>query len=84
MRSHAIVTASAAIMLMATAASAQELAKLQIGDDQRVFPESITSTADGTIYAGSMMSGTIGASLVPTIATRCVPARMSRTAWFRL
>lgn len=43
MRSHAIVTASAAIMLAATAASAQELAKLQIGDNQRVFPESITS-----------------------------------------
>ena len=59
MRSHAIVTASAAITLMAAAANAQELARLQIGDNQRVFPESITSTADGTIYAGSMMSGLI-------------------------
>ena len=58
MRRHAIVTISA-IALAATTAGAQELAKLQIGDSQRVFPESITSTADGTIYAGSMMSGMI-------------------------
>jgi sugar lactone lactonase YvrE len=44
---------------MATAAGAQDLAKLQLGDNQRVFPESITSTADGTIYAGSMLAGLI-------------------------
>ena len=36
-----------------------DLAKLQIGDNQKVFPESITSTADGTIYAGSMMAGLV-------------------------
>ena len=40
-------------------AHAQDLAKLQIGDNQKVFPESITSTADGTIYAGSLMAGLI-------------------------
>ncbi len=40
-------------------AQAQDLAKLQIGDNQKVFPESITSTADGTIYAGSLMAGAI-------------------------
>lgn len=40
-------------------AQAQDLAKLQIGDNQKVFPESITSTADGTIYAGSLMAGLI-------------------------
>lgn len=40
-------------------AQAQDLAKLQIGDNQKVFPESITSTADGTIYAGSLMAGLV-------------------------
>jgi sugar lactone lactonase YvrE len=58
MRRHAIVTI-AALALAAIAVQAQDLARLQIGDNQRVFPESITSTADGTIYAGSMMSGMI-------------------------
>jgi sugar lactone lactonase YvrE len=54
------LTASAVLVAAASGAYAQDdLAKLQIGDNQRVFPESITSTADGTIYAGSMMSGLI-------------------------
>lgn len=58
MKLHAIVTISA-LALTVAAAGAQELAKLQIGDNQRVFPESITSTTDGSIYAGSMMTGLI-------------------------
>ena len=60
MKLRTALTASVAIIAAASGVYAQDdLAKLQIGDNQRVFPESITSTADGTIYAGSMMSGLI-------------------------
>ncbi len=61
MQRYAIVTISALALAagIAGTAGAQELDRLQIGDNQPVFPESITSTADGTIYAGSMMSGFI-------------------------
>lgn len=58
MKLHAIVTIST-LALTVAAVGAQDLAKLQIGDNQRVFPESITSTTDGTIYAGSMLTGLI-------------------------
>lgn len=39
-------------------ASAAAADKVQIGD-QMVFPESVTSTADGTLYAGSLAQGVI-------------------------
>lgn len=54
-----VVMAAAALLMASGSAPAQDLAKLQIGDNQKVFPESITSTSDGTIYAGSMMTGMI-------------------------
>lgn len=47
------------LALLPGIAHAQDLAKLQIGDNQKVFPESITSTADGTIYAGSLLTGLV-------------------------
>ncbi|MBN1240860.1 MAG: hypothetical protein JXB36_20340 [Gammaproteobacteria bacterium] len=44
----------AAFMLVASAACAQErLPDIRI-DDTDVYPESVTSTADGTVYAGSV------------------------------
>lgn len=58
MHKRMIVT-TMALLAAAGPASAQDLQKLQIGDNQKVFPESITSTADGTIYAGSLMTGLI-------------------------
>lgn len=60
MKLRTALTASALLVAAASGANAQDdLAKLQIGDNQRAFPESITSTADSTIYAGSMMAGVI-------------------------
>lgn len=55
-RFYSILAASA---LLVSAASAQDLAKVQIGDGAQEFPESITSTADGRLYAGSVTQGVI-------------------------
>jgi streptogramin lyase len=41
-------------------------------DDQRVFPESLTSTADGTIYLGSFVHGTV---------YRALPGEAKATPW---
>ena len=48
-------------LLTSTAALAQEEVSgtIQIGDGQREYPESITSTADGAIYSGSLRDGAI-------------------------
>jgi streptogramin lyase len=44
-------------------------------DDQRAFPESLTSTADGTIYIGSFVHGTVYRALPgATTATPWIPA----------
>jgi sugar lactone lactonase YvrE len=44
---------------MLSAAIAADPAKVQIDDSQKVFPESLTSTADGALYVGSITVGTI-------------------------
>jgi streptogramin lyase len=41
-------------------------------DDERAFPESLTSTADGTIYLGSFVHGTV---------YRAMPGAAKATAW---
>lgn len=61
--------ALAATLLGVAAAHAAD--KVQIGD-QKVFPESITSTADGTLYAGSLTQGTI---------FRAAPGSAKAEAW---
>lgn len=50
------VGAAALLALAASAATAQEAITLP---GQALFPESITSTADGTVYAGSIAKGEI-------------------------
>lgn len=55
-RYYTFLVASA---LLVSAASAQDLQKVQIGDGAKEFPESVTSTADGTLYAGSVTQGVI-------------------------
>ncbi|MEQ1768780.1 MAG: hypothetical protein ABL879_02995 [Devosia sp.] len=54
-----IMTLAMTLAILPGVAHAQDLAKLQIGDNQKAFPESITTTADGTIYAGSLMAGVV-------------------------
>jgi len=54
-KSIAICAFTAALVIPAAAFAAD---KVQIGD-QKVFPESITSTSDGTLYAGSMPLGQV-------------------------
>lgn len=49
----------AASALLASAVLAQDLAKVKIGDSAQEFPESITSTSDGTLYAGSITQGVV-------------------------
>jgi sugar lactone lactonase YvrE len=53
-------TIAAAISLFALAApaNAAELAKVQIGEG-RTFPESMSATSDGTLYAGSLTGGVV-------------------------
>lgn len=47
----------AASLVLVSAVSGQE--KIEIGAGAKEFPESITSTADGTIYAGSVTQGVV-------------------------
>lgn len=54
-KSIAIYAITAALIAPGAALAAD---KVQIGD-QKVFPESITSTADGTLFAGSMPLGQV-------------------------
>ena len=46
-------------MALAAAGTALAADKVQIGNGQMEFPESVTSTADGTLYAGSLTQGVI-------------------------
>lgn len=46
-----------ALALPAIAGAAPD--KVQIGDNEKVFPESITSIADGTLFAGSITEGVV-------------------------
>lgn len=56
MKYSVTILAVAAAALLATGAAAQD--KIQIGD-KMVFPESITTTSDGTLYAGSFTTGAV-------------------------
>ena len=56
-RRVAVVGVMLSLALPAVAAAVP--AKVQIGDNEKVFPESITSTADGTLFAGSITEGVV-------------------------
>lgn len=56
MKHSLTILAVAASAIAASGAMAQD--KVQIGD-KMVFPESITTTSDGTLYAGSFANGTV-------------------------
>ncbi|MEQ1902218.1 MAG: hypothetical protein ABL866_15970 [Devosia sp.] len=56
MRSTTLLLGLSAALLLAGGAIGQD--KIQIGD-KMVFPESITNTADGTLYAGSFAQGLV-------------------------
>jgi len=56
MKYSVTVLAVAATTLLVSGAMAQD--KIQIGD-KMVFPESITTTSDGTLYAGSFTTGAV-------------------------
>ena len=56
MKLSATILAVAAATLFVSGAMAQD--KIQIGD-KMVFPESITTTSDGTLYAGSFTTGAV-------------------------
>ena len=53
----AVVGALLCLALPAFAAAATD--KVQIGDNEKVFPESVTSIADGTLFAGSITEGVV-------------------------
>ena len=55
-RFYSILAVSA---LLASTATAQDAAKVLIGEGAMDFPESITSTADGTLFAGSVTKGVV-------------------------
>lgn len=61
MRISILISALTLAGLTATSALgfAQELLKVRIGDDEKVFPESITTLEDGTIFAGSVGTGLV-------------------------
>ena len=59
MRKNRFYSILMASTLLVSAAMAQDLAKVQIGDGAKEFPESITSTADGTLYAGGVTTGLV-------------------------
>lgn len=59
MRKSAICSLIIASAFIAPAGLAQENQAVEVGNSQKEFPESVTSTSDGTLYAGSMMAGVI-------------------------
>ena len=54
-----IATAGSVLLLGATGVMAAGPDKVQVGAEPKAFPESMTSTQDGTLYAGSIDYGTI-------------------------
>jgi len=54
-----LITVLATSILMASTAVAQEPAKVKIGNGAKEFPESVTSTADGTLFVGSTTAGVV-------------------------
>ena len=79
MKTSIVALAVAATALFATGAMAQD--KIQIGD-KMVFPESITTSSDGTLYAGSMAGGQVfkGAPGATTATQFIAPATDGVTA----
>jgi sugar lactone lactonase YvrE len=59
MHKNALFSAIVFSSLAASGTLAQDLQSVQVGSAQKEFPESITSTSDGTLYAGSMTLGVI-------------------------
>jgi hypothetical protein len=59
MHKNALFSAVVLTGLIASGALAQDLQSVQVGSAQKEFPESITSTSDGALYAGSMTLGVI-------------------------
>lgn len=59
MNKTAIFAVLAVSTLMTSSAFAQAPQKVQVGNSQQEFPESVTSTSDGTLFAGSVAHGTI-------------------------
>lgn len=59
MNKTALCAGLAIQVLMTPIAFAEEPQKVQVGNSQQEFPESVTSTADGTLYVGSVAHGTI-------------------------
>lgn len=53
------LAAGISLALLAGVGGAVAADKVQIGDNQKVFPESMTATSDGTLYAGSLTLGAI-------------------------
>lgn len=59
MRTTRFYSVLAASALIVSTAAAQDAAKVQIGSGSQEFPESITSTADSTLFAGSITQGVV-------------------------
>lgn len=59
MHKTAFYAAMAVSTLMTSVAFAEAPQKVQVGNSQKEFPESVTSTSDGTLFAGSVAHGTI-------------------------
>lgn len=59
MHKNALFSAIVFSGFIASGAMAQDLQPIQVGSAQKEFPESITSTSDGALYAGSMTHGVI-------------------------
>lgn len=57
MRWYLAQIATAAVVVASGSALGAD--KVQIGNGQKEFPESLTSTSDGTLYFGSLTNGTI-------------------------
>lgn len=55
---RSIIAAAIGLAVFGTAASGAGLPKVQIGEG-RTFPESMSATSDGTLYAGSLTEGVV-------------------------
>lgn len=67
-----VALALGATMLMAGGALAADQAKVQVNGSARAFPESMTATADGTLYVGSTADG---------IVYKAAPGATTADAW---
>ena len=86
MRNGRFISVLAASALLASTAIAQEPAKVTIGSGAKEFPESVTSTADGTLYAGSTTHGVVykvapGATAGDTFSAAATVFRRRSCSW---